>query len=127
MASLGTVIVKRLQAMTNYCPKERIVLFSDVSKFPQVPYIVVKADGPSGISGTRQYRIIAHANQGHSDKLENFILNEIDGILTGGIDDEQGSRYKLYPNGFTDVTPSPTDNTFFMERMYYVPLRVDNN
>jgi hypothetical protein len=99
-----------------------VVLFSDVDTFPAPPYVVVKPEFGT-VPDTRQFRIIAHAEQGQFDKLENYCLAELDRLLLGDIRDEEGSRYTLYTNGFTDITPEPADDTYFMEKLYYVPLR----
>ena len=99
-----------------------IILFSDNDVLPEPPYIAVKPE-TGAMPNTRQFRIIAHMRQGEFDKLEDFTLTELDGLLLGGIEDKEGSRYKLQANGYTDIMPDVDDNTYFMERMYYAPLR----
>jgi hypothetical protein len=100
---------------------KNVVLFSDQDKFPEPPYAVVKPEA-GVIDNTRTYRIIAYHTQGNADILEDYVLKELDALLAGSIEDKDGGRYKLYPNGFTDITPSPTDSSYFMERLYYTPL-----
>jgi hypothetical protein len=100
---------------------KNVVLFSNSMKVPPVPYAVVKPEAGI-IKNTRSFRIIAHHDAGHSAILENYIFKELDGLLAGDIEDEEGGRYKLYPNGYTDITPEPEGNTIFMERIYYTPL-----
>lgn len=102
---------------------KKVVLFGDSDKMPPTPYVVVKPEF-GAISNTRQFRIIAHAQKGDFDKLNDYVLKELDTLLLGGIDDDEGNRYKLYPNGFTDITPEPDDTTYFMERLYYTPMTI---
>ena len=99
-----------------------VYLFSDTDTVPEPPYVVVKPETGS-LPNTRQFRIIVHANQGQFDLLEKYAFIELDRMLLGGVIDDEGYRYKLYVNGFTDIMPEPDDNTFFMERIYFTPLR----
>jgi hypothetical protein len=103
-----------------------VVLFSDQDQFPDPPYVVVKPEA-GVIEKTRSYRIIAHHIQGNFDVLEDYVLVELDTLLLGGIDDKEGSRYKLYASDFTDITPEPNDNSYFMERLYYCPMTIRNS
>jgi hypothetical protein len=100
---------------------KRVVAFSDMDTAPDVPYVVVKSEAGS-IENTRQYRIIVHHRQGYSDELNEYAMAEIDRLLPGTVDAEDGSRYKLYKGGYTDITPEKQDNAFFMERIFYAPL-----
>lgn len=118
---LGNLIVKILKGGSI----PNVVYFGDVDVFPEPPYVVVKPE--NGVNeGTRTYRIIAHINNktGGSDRLEDYVLKELDSLLLGNLDDEEGSRYKLFVSGYTDLTPSPTDNSYFMERLYSTPLTI---
>jgi hypothetical protein len=101
-----------------------VVLFSDTDVFPEPPYVVVKPEF-GVIQNTRQFRVIVHHQRGQFDVLEKYTLQELDTLLSGEIEDDEGNRYKLYANGFTDITPEQIDNTYFMERLYYSPLRID--
>jgi len=101
-----------------------IILFSDVDKFPEPPYVVIKPETGT-IENTRQYRIIAHHKKGFFDELNDYVLVELDSLLLNkNITDDEGNRYKLNPLGFTDIMPEPADNTYFMERLYYTPITV---
>jgi hypothetical protein len=103
----------------------RIILFSDTDTFPEPPYVVVKME--SGIrEGTRGIRIIVHNKIGFFDDINAYALKELDSWLidNGMIYDEDGDRYKLYPEGYTDITPDEGDNTYFMERLYSCPLTI---
>jgi len=100
-----------------------VVLFSDEDVIPEPPYIVVKPEN-GVINKTRQFRIIIHHKKGFFDELENYTLVELDSLLTETIEDEDGSRYKLYADTYTDVMQEPEDNTYFMERIYYTPLLI---
>jgi hypothetical protein len=120
MRGLINAIINKLK--TGSIP--HVVLFSDTDVFPEPPYVVVKPEF-GVIANTRQFRIIIHHHKGQFDALENYALIELDTLLTGDIEDGEGNRYKLYANGFTDVTPEQTDNTYFMERFYYSPMRSD--
>jgi len=116
--SLVNAIVKKLK--TGSIPN--VILFSDVDIFPEPPYVVVKPENGS-INNTRQFRIIVHIKMGKFDDLENYCFNELDNLLLNDIYDDEGNKYKLFLNGFTDVTPEPDDNTYFCERMYFTPLK----
>ena len=126
MGRAANAIVKALQKSSFWNGKEgagsNIVVFSDTDAFPEPPYVVVKPEAGS-VAGTRQFRIIAHCAAGEAplDRLEDFTLVELDKLLLGGIEDE-GSRFYLHAGGYTDVTPEGDDGTYFMERIYYVPL-----
>jgi len=123
--TLANLIINKLKASTIYDKKrDNIILFSDDDVFPEPPYVVVKTE--TGImENTRGYRIIAHMTKANADKLENYVLNELDALLLSDyLDDEEGGRYKLYVSGYTDITPEKVDNTYYMERLYYTPLTV---
>ena len=122
MDSLVNAIIKKLK--TGTIPT--VILFSDQDVFPDPPYVVVKPE-IGIIENTRAYRIIAHYQRGKFDLLERYVLNELDSLLLGDIDDDDGARYKLYVSGFTDITAEPTDNSYFMERIYYTPLTVKSS
>ena len=104
--------------------ESNIVLFSDTDTFPEPPYIIVKPEA-GAVANTRQFRIIVHAaaTSAPLDMLEDFVFGELDGLLLGGVQDEEGGRYNLYLNGYTDITPVGDDNTYFMERIYFAPMR----
>ena len=116
--SLENAIINKLK--TGTIPT--VVLFSDQDVFPEPPYVVVKPE-IGVVINTRQYRIIAHMMQGQFDDLQNYCLIELDKLLLNEVEDEE-SRYKLYVGGYTDITPEQTDNTYFMERIYYSPLTI---
>lgn len=99
---------------------KKAVLFADGAKVPPPPCVVVKPE--AGIlNGTRSYRIIVRHAVGSFNALEEYVLTELDGLLAGGFDGLDGNRYKLFPNGFTDVTPDSDANCIFMERIYCAP------
>jgi hypothetical protein len=127
MSKLVNTIIDKLQTSSfsngEKGVKSNIILFSDVDVFPEPPYVVIKPEAGT-LENTRQFRIIAHARKGEYDKLEKYILNELDALLLGEINDNEGGRYKLYNGGYTDVFPEDTDNTYFMEHIYYTPLAV---
>ena len=119
MDRVTNAIIKKLEQGTI----KKIVLFSDQDVFPEPPYVCVKPE--QGIlEGTRAYRIIAHEKQGMFDQLEDYVLIELDRLLAGTLTDDDGSHYRLRPNGYTDIFPDREDNTYFMERLYYVPLTI---
>jgi hypothetical protein len=118
--SIVSAIIEKLK--TGSIPN--VFLFSDIDVIPKVPYVMVKPE-TGVIENTRQFRIIAHENTGQYAKLQNYILKECDSLLLGDIYDGEGTKYKLYANGYTDVTPEVDDNTYFAERVYYTPLRID--
>jgi hypothetical protein len=128
--SLVNAIINKLKTSSIWNGKEEpesnIVLFSDVDVFPDAPYIVVKPE--TGImENTQNFRIIVHMNKGKYDELKNFVFIELDNLLLKDyLNDGEGGRYKLYPVGFTDVTPERIDNTYFAERIYFTPLTVRN-
>jgi hypothetical protein len=103
---------------------QEVILFSDQDVFPEPPYVIIKPEY-GVIQNTRQFRIIVHHQKGQFDTLENYVLVELDHLLLNDIEDNEGNKYKLYVNGFTDITPEQMDNTYFMERFYYTPLRSD--
>ena len=102
---------------------KNVILFSDTDTFHEPPYVVIKPESGT-IENTRVYRIIVHHQSGMLDELEDYTLKELDKMLLGDIEDEDGARYKLYPNGYKDITPEPSDNSYFMERLYYTPLTI---
>jgi len=98
-----------------------VVLYSDTDVMPEPPYVVVKPE-TGGVPSTRQYRVIVHHVKGQLDRLEAYTLHEIDELLPGSVSDDEGSRYKLYKSGYTDVTAEPHDGSYFMERVYFAPM-----
>ena len=110
-------IIKKLRAGS----VKNVVYFGTSDNFPDPPYVVVKPE--SGVlTNTRSYRISVHFMQGQLDALEDYALTEIDNLLLPYIDLENGKRHKLYIGGYTDITADPSDNTYFMERIYYSPM-----
>ena len=98
-----------------------VVLFADGMEVPPPPCVVVRTE--SGVvRGTRSIRIVVRHAQGNFDALNEYVTRELDGLLAGGFDGRGGGRYKLYPNGFTDVTPDPDGGCVFMERIYLAPV-----
>jgi len=89
-----------------------VLLYSDTNGSPAPPYVVVKPETGT-MPNTRQFRIIVYHMQGKFDELEKYTLIELDQLLAG---------IKLYKNGYSDVTSEMTDKTFFMERLYIVPM-----
>jgi hypothetical protein len=105
---------------------KNVILFSDDDVFPEPPYVIVKPEIGT-LQNTRSYKIIAHMEKGNFDILEDYVLKEIDSLLLSDyLKDEEGSRFKLYASGFTDITPEKSDNSCFMERLYYTPMRIKN-
>jgi len=125
--SIENVLLEILKKSSFSNKKEdnsNIILFSDQDVFPEPPYVVIKPE-TGIIENTRQYRIIAHHKKGFYDELNDYTLKELDElILNKVITDNKGGRYKLFSLGFTDITPEPTDNTYFMERLYYTPITI---
>ena len=117
--SLTNAIIKKLKEEGSI---PTVILFSDVDTWPEVPYVCVKPEAGS-IPGTRQYRIIAHAAEKQFSVLENYILVELDRLLLGRMSDSEGNYYKLSANGYTDISQEPGDITYFMEQIYYTPMR----
>jgi hypothetical protein len=126
--TVANLIIKKLKTTFIWNKKEgeesNIILFSDIDVFSITPYVVVKPE--SGIlENTRAYRIIVHMNKGELDILENFVLVKLDKLLLSDyLKDNDGGRYKLRASGYTDVTPEKMDNSYFMERLYFVPLTI---
>ena len=101
---------------------KRVVFFSDTDIFPEPPYVVIKMETGSQ-ANTRQCRIIVHHKQGMADELEQYTMIEIDELLFNEpLVDIDGDTYDVFKNGYTDITPEPDDNTYFMERLFLVPL-----
>jgi hypothetical protein len=102
----------------------KIILYSDTEVFPAPPYVVVKPEtGP--LPNTRGIRIIAHHRKGQYDILEKYILSEIADLLLCGLTGAEGEKYRLYSAGYTDITPEPSDNSYFMERILYMPFLIN--
>jgi len=123
--TLVNLIMKKLEQSSIYNKDEKnpnILLFSDEDINFTPPYIVVKPE-QGVIKDTRSFRIIVHMKKGFADQLSDFVLNELNELLlTEHLYDEEGKTYKLYSNGYTDITPEKEDNTFFMERLLYSPM-----
>lgn len=130
MDTLATLIIERLKKSSIWNKEEgvksNIILFSDTDIFSMVPYVVVKPE--SGIlENTRSYRIIVHMEKGNLDILERYTLKELDSLLLHDyLLDKEGGRYKLKASGYTDVTPEKIDNSYFMERLYYTPMLIND-
>jgi hypothetical protein len=104
----------------------KVILFGDSGKNPPPPYVVVKPE-PGILKNTRSFRIIVHMEQGYYDELKDYTLIELDNLLLNDyLKDEEGSRFKLSPSGYTDITPEPAGSTYFMERIYYTPITIRN-
>jgi hypothetical protein len=117
IAGLTNTIIERLKSGTI----QNVVLYSDVETFPEPPYVVIKPE-PGLDDNTRRYRIIVHNTKGFFDQLEHYTLQELDLLLAGTLVDEENSHFILSPSGYTDITADDGDNTYFMERIYTVPL-----
>jgi hypothetical protein len=126
---LINAIIKKLKT-SSFTP--RVVLFGDTDENLKPPYVVVKPEAGS-IGDTRQFRIIAHVRQGDYDKLDGFIFGELSRLLIYGepgdnkrvfLTDDEGGRYRLNCGGYTDITTDVSDNTIFMERLFYQPFRL---
>jgi len=100
---------------------QNVALFSDGAAKPLPPYVVVRPEAGEA-SNTRAYRISAHHSAGKLDELEAYVFKELDALLGGSIDGQDGSRYRLYPHGFSDVASDTEGGTIFMERIYLAPL-----
>jgi hypothetical protein len=94
---------------------------------PDAPYVVVKAES-GAIAGTRQFRIIAHANMGLQDELENYLNIELSTLLIKDgnekvfIIDGAGNRYRLQSSGAgTETIMGNDDGTIAMERIFSLP------
>jgi len=125
MSRVANLIIDKLKKSSIYNGDEKnpnIILFSDQDTFPEPPYVVVKPE--VGITDkTRTYRIIVHMEKGFIDELEDYVLKELDQLLVSDyLIDSDGSRYKLFISGYTDVNPEKIDNSYFMERLYTIPL-----
>ena len=97
-----------------------VALFGNSPKMPELPHVVVKPEA-GVISGTRSYRITVRHKVGHFAALEAYVLGELGGLLAGDVEDCDCGRYRLHPNGFTDVTPDPGGGCIYMERIYLAP------
>jgi len=114
---LANAVIKSLKNGTI----PNVVFFSDTDTFPAPPYVVVKLESGSQ-ANTRLIRIIVHHKKGMADELQNYTMLEIDELFVSPIEDDEGNRYRLYKSGYTDITPETDDNTYFMERIFTVPL-----
>jgi len=115
--SLVNAVISRLK----HGSIKDVVLFSDGMKIPPPPFVMVKPE-TGVIENTRRIRIIVHHTAGMFDALEKYVANEIEHLLPGWIDDDEGRRYSLYKAGMTDITAEPGGDTYFMERIYVSPL-----
>ena len=98
-----------------------VVLFGDSPKMPALPHVVVRPEA-GVVNGTRSYRITARHKVGHLAALEAYVLGELDGLLDGDIEGRDGGRYRLHPNGFTDLTADSKEECIYMERIYLAPM-----
>ena len=98
-----------------------VALFGNSPKVPGLPQVVVKPEAGI-INGTRSYKIIVRHEVGRFDELEGYVLGELDGLLAGDIEGRDGGRYRLHPNGFTDLTADPKNGCIYMERIYIAPM-----
>jgi hypothetical protein len=127
---LVNAIITKLKTSTLF---PTVILFGDTDKMPDPPYVVVKPES-GAIEGTRQYRIIAHTKQGLYDNLDEYIFRELPGLLIFDrsdnnnkriyLTDEAGDRYRLDCGGYTDISADSSDNTIFMERIFFQPQRL---
>jgi hypothetical protein len=109
---------------------QQVILFGDTDKMPKdLPYAVVKPEN-GAIAGTRQFRIIVHHKAGYYDVLHDYVFRESVELLfmdSNGrkifLTDEEGDVYQLHCGGWTDVMPDTSDNTIFMERIFFQPMR----
>jgi hypothetical protein len=116
---LNSAIIAKLKEGT----VKSVALFSDGMELPPPPYVVVKPESGM-IPGTRQYRIIAHTEQGRLDELENYIFTELPELLLNArLEDEEGRAYKLHGGDWSDVRPEQ-DGTICMERVFYIPFKL---
>jgi hypothetical protein len=93
------------------------------SALPSAPYVVVKTKAGMG---RRDLRIIAHAKQGSSQTLEDYVFEELSDLLRGfSSTDRHGNPFKvLDAEEWTDVEAVSDDSTISMERVFYVPQRL---
>ena len=98
-----------------------VIMYGDTDTMPPPPYVVLKPE-VGALPSTRQFRIIVHYVKGRLDELEGYALHEVDELLPGLVTDDDGNRYKLYKSGYTDVTADPQDDSYFMERIFSIPM-----
>jgi hypothetical protein len=123
---LVKAIVERLKTGTI----KNIVPFANSMKIPPPPYAVVKPE-VGAVPGTRQFRVIAHVEQGRMEELEKYVFTELPELLLTGKDgqkvrlkDGDGRVYRLRSGDWTDVRPDGEGGTICMERIFYIPFKI---
>ena len=97
-----------------------VALFGDGMKAPAPPCVTVKPEAGTR-SGTRSFKITVRHKIGGYDELEEYALVELDALLGDPIDGKEG-RFRLYPNGYSDVSEDPEWECVYMERTYFAPV-----
>ncbi len=93
-------------------------------KLPQSPYVVVKTERDPLCNG-RIYRVIAHARPNQGAFLEEYIFNEVLGLLDRALlTNRFGDQFLVYASGdWSDIIIENDDGTIAMERTFLVPSR----
>jgi hypothetical protein len=104
---------------------KRVILFGNSDKMPAAPYVVVKPE-PGVSNGRVNFRIIVHVKQGYQDKLNDYIFQELSGILSNKqITDEKGNKFTVIStNEWTGPIGMNDDHTISMERIFFIPYRL---
>jgi hypothetical protein len=105
---------------------KRVVLFGDSVKVPPPPYVVIKPEADTG-NGTRRIRIIAHADQGQQQLLEDYVFTELSVLLGKSVwmTDRNNCRFRLVNSGaWTEIILGNDDGTIAMERIFILPQRL---
>ena len=101
-----------------------VVLYAGNMASPPTPYVTVKPEEEKDKekdTETVKIRIIAHADPGSFDLLEQYITTELSGLLKrkmiNGYMERGGSEW-------TGITENKENNTISMERVFLYPRRM---
>jgi len=99
---------------------KKVVLFGDSEKMPAPPYVVVKPEADTG-NETLRVRIIAHADQGNYNLLNEYVTNELTRLLKRH---RMNGRMERGRNEWHGVITGNDDKTIAMERVFVFPRRL---
>ena len=117
MITWNTEMINRLKTGSI----KNVLLFGDSMKQLNIPYVVVK---PIFSSDRKLWQVFAHYSIGNEDKLEEYVLYELDRLLDDPLAIDGQMVYVKAAGTLSGPYVDEGNNTLAMSRDYFIPLTV---